>query len=104
MEGKKKIVSVKTDDADICQTLCNVKDDCTVWSTNEDDKECILYSGSIKKVKSNNKFDSGASECGTDKSCQFKKTGILTEDTIDTVALLCNVRELLLTMKFPDQY
>lgn len=85
VEGKKRIVTVKTDDSNVCQLLCNIKDDCTVWSSNEADKECNLYSGVVKKVKANNDFDSGASECGTDKSCEFKKTGIQTEEVIDTV-------------------
>ena len=54
--------------------------------SNEKKKECILYSGSVKKVKANNDFDSGASECGTDKDCAFKSTGIQTEEVIDTVS------------------
>lgn len=59
-----------------------------MWSNNEGDKQCNLYSGGVKKIKANNDFDSGATECGTDKSCEFKKTGIQTEETIDTVKII----------------
>ena len=81
--GDEELLSVKIDDPAICQLLCNIDEKCTVWSS--DDKTCTTYSGNVKSVKSNKNYNSGASECGTDKDCAFQKTGVLTEETIDTV-------------------